>query len=1152
MSKNIRTLFYSYLLIFALTPIYLSAQRVNTEFGKNRVQYHDDFDEWLMYETPNFITYWYGKGRNVGQAVVQTAELDFKEVRDLLEHRMNDKIELIVYTDLTDLKQSNIGIEEAFENREGRTKIAGNKVFVHFNGDHNHLRKQVREGIAGVFINSMLFGANIQEIVQNAVLLNLPNWFRDGLSSFVGESWNTTLDNELKALLLHPKNYDFDKLIQIDPKLVGHSFWNYIDRTFGRSTISNVLYLTRINRSVENGFLYVLGSSFEELTESWKAYYKDRYTKHIGETSSFAHLVSIPVKNKKDLPVTGIRLSPNGDKMLYVLNEIGKYKVYLHDFQTDQTSVLFKTGFRNPIQATDYNYPLLAWSPSGTEVTIIHEQRDLIKLRRVDLLTNDVIEEDMATQYTRVLDADYINSAELLITGMVNGFSDLFRYQLATRQTFRITDDFYDDLEASFVRLGGKAGVLFLSNRPDTILFKQKLDSILPLSTFDVFYYALEENDRNDLVRITNTPLANERAPMAVDTNYFVYLSDQYGAYNQNSGYLKTVFAYYQGTVRYKNGTEEILAHDSLLNKIDPNTIDTLIRIPIYKQIAVTQNQSNYPFSITNMDVADRSDKMVLQFTILGKTELYTSRVEPEKTISAASTRFQNERITTLSKIREKNELISNKTADEKRILYEPEASDFLFQSPYDNSADDHTLLFTNDTLARMAENLASLDFLKRNESVQSDTEKKRSKFRSGRIIPYRLKFRTDYFTTKVDNELLFGGLDTYAGNKMELDNRPPGLLFKFNLKDLFEDYEFEGGIRFPTSFNGAEYFLVFNNKKQRLDKSFALYRSSFREEVSNSETLRSLNITELPFARNRNVSVIGLYQLKYPLDIFRSIRATSTIRLNRFVWLSTEQATLDIPTLSEQRVGLKLEYVFDNTLLVSTNIRNGSRYKFFGEIVKRLDIDLVDNVRFDFGKGIMTILGFDARHYQRIFKYSVIAGRAVGATSFGSEKILYYLGGVENWLFPKFDRSVPFPANDEFAFQTQASQMRGFKQNIRNGNSLVLINTELRVPFLRYIFPNTRSNFVKNLQVVGFFDVGAAWEGLDPYSRNNPLNTSVVSNPTVTAVVNYFRDPIVAGFGVGARTTIFGYFVKVDYAWGYESREVRKPIFYLSLGQDF
>ncbi|MEO5581202.1 MAG: hypothetical protein ABIR66_00805, partial [Saprospiraceae bacterium] len=80
---------------------------IETEYGKNRIQHHDDFSDWYLYETQNFVTYWYGKARNVGQIALSLAEVDFKSIENILEHKLNDKIEIICYTDVSDLKQSN-------------------------------------------------------------------------------------------------------------------------------------------------------------------------------------------------------------------------------------------------------------------------------------------------------------------------------------------------------------------------------------------------------------------------------------------------------------------------------------------------------------------------------------------------------------------------------------------------------------------------------------------------------------------------------------------------------------------------------------------------------------------------------------------------------------------------------------------------------------------------------------------------------------------------------------------------------------------------------------------------------------------------------------------------------------------------------------
>ncbi len=90
---------------------------------------------------------------------------------------------------------------------------------------------------------------------------------------------------------------------------------------------------------------------------------------------------------------------------------------------------------------------------------------------------------------------------------------------------------------------------------------------------------------------------------------------------------------------------------------------------------------------------------------------------------------------------------------------------------------------------------------------------------------------------------------------------------------------------------------------------------------------------------------------------------------------------------------------------------------------------------------------------------------------------------------------------------------------------------------------------------MVGFGDVGTAWFGnKGPFNRQNSLNTSVVGggdNP-FKAVVTNFKNPFLFGYGMGIRSTILGYYVKADYAWGIEDRTVSKPKFYVSLGYDF
>jgi hypothetical protein len=299
--------------------------------------------------------------------------------------------------------------------------------------------------------------------------------------------------------------------------------------------------------------------------------------------------------------------------------------------------------------------------------------------------------------------------------------------------------------------------------------------------------------------------------------------------------------------------------------------------------------------------------------------------------------------------------------------------------------------------------------------------------------------------------------------------------------------------------------------------------------------------------------TVLGQYEIRYPLDLYTSLRATATLRQDRSFELATDDFSLNGKTLTEQRAALRLSAVFDNTIDIDLNIRTGSRGKFWIEAVKGVKIN-PEQSQFNLKNGFMTVIGLDARHYQRLDRRSIFATRLAGGTSFGSERILYFLGGVNQSLFPKFNNKIPLPTGDDFAFQTAATSVRGFAFNIRNGNSYAVWNNEIRVPIFKYFSQKpTMGAFWRNFQLIGFFDAGTAWQGKTPYDRQNPINITQISNPpTVFVTVNYFRDPLVAGYGFGVRSTLFGFYLRADYGWGIETRRVQKPMLHLAMGVDF
>ncbi len=1073
----------------------LQGQSIATEFGKNRIQYHDDFDHWDMYETENFVTYWYGKGRDIAHTVVQLAELDNPEIQNILEHKMNDKIELIVYLDLTDMKQSNLGTEEQFAGKGGITKVIENKVFIYFNGNHNDLRKSLRQGIAAVYINSMLHGNNLQEIVQNAILLNLPDWFQQGLVSYVGEEWNPDLDNKLKDYFSDPKKKkkkkDFNRLTKDDAILAGHSMWHFLATTYGEASISNILYLTRIQRSLENGLIYVLGIDSKELAVQWKAYYEKKYFSTEGIGGLFTHDLPL-TSQKRPVEIGRMRLSPNGQQLAYSLNDFGRVRVYIYDLVTGDKKVIYRYGIRNYEVETDPMYPAIAWSPDGKDLTILFERRDVIYVRRYDLEEDDVFMDVLSPEYHRVYDMDYWSPDTLMLSASTDGFSDLYLYAPITRESVRVTEDFYDDLDASVVYLEGQRYILFSSNRTDENLRKMKLDTILPIGQFDLFLLDYQKSG-GSLRRLTFSEEASERKARIAGNDELICLADFSGLWQRVK--VSRLLEDPPLSVLHTTYDRDILLHEIV--PASPMVIDWLVK-------------RNKPY-------------------------IYTSHID--STYGA------------LNKQKAISDFIIKLAEESKEEIPEEAIIDprYLFQTPFPvpeaepEEEVSEEILSTDDGVADLTKILEPSSSGKLEYDPGDLTP-----FIRSRIIAARSKFKLHQFNVTMDNDLLFGGLNSYAGQKREFEPSPLGILFKASIKDLLEDYVITGGARYPTTFNGSEYFLVFDNKKRRIDKQFALYRKSVTEYDQTSPN---------ELKQYKYVTLLALSQWRYPFDAYNSIRATLTLRNDDQIPLALNKPSLDEKTNSAQRIGLLLEWVYDNTRVIDINSRTGTRMKFGAEIVKRFDLNLFeDDEKFQFNEGFMTVLSMDARHYVSLDGRSIFAARLTAATTLGAERILYNLGGVENWLFPSYDDNMRAASDENYAYTALAANMRGFKYNARIGSSVILGNAELRIPIFQYLSrQKIRSSFIRNIQLVGFADAGTAWEGTNPFASGNPLNTVVLYNPpTVEVTVNYYRNPLIIGYGFGVRTLVFGYFLKLDYGWGLETETSRKPILQFSMGTDF
>lgn len=350
--------------------------------------------------------------------------------------------------------------------------------------------------------------------------------------------------------------------------------------------------------------------------------------------------------------------------------------------------------------------------------------------------------------------------------------------------------------------------------------------------------------------------------------------------------------------------------------------------------------------------------------------------------------------------------------------------------------------------------------------------------------------------------------------------------LFMVGITDIMEDYRMIGGIRLSAfSIGDMEILYSYENLKHRLDRQIVCHYLSQKVNTGSD------------YLRQQSVSLH--YLIKYPFDRVQSLRLSLELRYDRKDWKAIDEYSLQHAPQHAIWTGAKAEYIVDYTRHIDANILKGFRGKIFAEG------SCTPAKEFKY----LGSFGLDARLYTPLARTLIWANRVAAGTSMGNSKLIYYLGGVDNWIQPRFNNNMSVENPADYAYQTIATNMRGFYQNIRNGNNFMVLNTELRWQIVQTFVPRPlKSNFLRSLQLVGFFDIGTAWEGVLDDNYVTHINTGTNLNISVNRQIN----PFVYGTGIGLHFMLFSYFIRIDYAWGFENNKFNHRQLYLSLNLDF
>ncbi len=1113
-------------LILSITSSFSQVNSV--EFGKNRIQ-HKKFI-WKFYQSANFNSYFNQGGLELGKFTAQVAEEELQSIEQAVEYSVQRRINIIVYDNYNDMRSSNIGLGKDWINAGGVTKLVNNKMVVYFDGNHANLRLQIRQGIAKVLLDNQLFGDDIGEFASNQALLDLPQWLTDGYVSYVAQPWSTEKDDDLKSAMLSGSYNNFYQFAFEKPLLAGHSFWYYVSEKYKKENVAYFLYLARIYKNLNSASLRIAKKKFKAVLADFMQYEQDKYYKDIRQRRNVPKGTIAVTEEIKKSDFFRFNANPNPRNNSYVVVEYKKgiYSVKLNE-NYETVKVLLKSGVRTHQNDINPNYPVIAWDGKGTRVTVIYWENGKIRMFVYDVIARYYRDKQVIEGIDQVLGVQYMLDANtLLLSAVKNGHSDIYTFKIESQKLEQLTNDVYDDLDPSFVSFPNKSGIVFSSNRPGPDAVNS--DTVLPShNRFNI--YLLDYLTKKQISKLSDMKYGNARYPSQYNVNHFTFVTDENGIGNRWAGFFSTQregldTMFFIGDEILRNPADKEL--DSALAAWQKNEPDSILAFQVTKDSTYTFPLTNYQSSLLETRIAGDRGQVSEVLRQGDYKYLYKLRVDS----IALRKRNVNARPTDYLK-----KIIAQQKAQQGRTI-----------SGQRNNATDTAATAAKDVFISEFENE------KRDSAATArlaEEEGRENILLKSKLYNYRLKFSTDNVVSGVSNNILVNRYQPYAGGTgpIQLGNGSNlNFTFRATISDLLEDIKLTGGFRMGTNLRDNDYLLNFQNLRKRFDWGLTYFKTSDRNlrvlEEPNNPGNQSYYNTQL------NTS---LFQVNgsYPLNEVKSIRATLGYRRDKYILkLRNDQPdlfALGYPDILTQYALGRIEYVHDNTINPTQNIWNGLRWKAF------LDINMP--IKDSIYKGKYTYdLGFDARYYVPIYRNFIWAIRGAADFSWGNQKIIYYVGGVDGWLNPKFN-DVNKPAPDQtYAFQSLAVNLRGFNQNVANGNNSFVLNSEFRLPVFSTLIDKPINNaMLRNFQLIQFFDLGTAWNGkFKGVQRPNVIYNGDATNPVAIKVKAGGIGPFAGGYGFGARTTILGYFIKFDTAWEMNGFFKGKPQIYFALGLDF
>jgi hypothetical protein len=458
---RILTLFILFLVGFLFyTP--LQAQY----FGQSKMRYKKlDFK---VYETPHFRLHYYLNNDSMIRWFAKESEVWYELHQQVFQDTFLKKNPLILYNNSPEFQQTTTIQGEIGVGTGGVTEAFKNRVVMPIAQINHQTRHVLGHELVHAFQYRVLIEGGDSTRLEN--IANIPLWMVEGMAEYfsIGKKdaftamWmrDAYLNNDLPSLRDMTENMN-----RYFPYRFGQAFWSYVGSTYGDTVIMPLFKQTAIY-GYEYAVRRVFGYDAQTLSNLWRNSLIQAY-KNIPIDTSKAPIGRqlINSQNAGRMNVSPA-ISPDGQYIAF-LSERDLFSIDLFLADAKSGKVIRKLASRltnADIDEFSFLESAGTFSPDSRKFAFSVFSKGKSKLMIVDVVSGKTLSvEEMGdiTEFTNITWGP--DGQHVAFSGLHNGHSDIYLYDLENKVLTQLTNDWYSDFQPSFSRDGKR--IVFSTDR---------------------------------------------------------------------------------------------------------------------------------------------------------------------------------------------------------------------------------------------------------------------------------------------------------------------------------------------------------------------------------------------------------------------------------------------------------------------------------------------------------------------------------------------------------------------------------------------------------------------------------------------------------------------------------------------------------------